>query len=162
MGLFCGCGDREALARNGEHMVKTIEDLKARKASVEGTKPGAKPTSGKGGKGKKPAKAKTKGVKKKRRANLKYTDAKELLQLEAHHAAALRSKEIAEKLAERAARGNAASAKMLITLMDGKLPPRKLRPGELTEAQQLALDPPWIGPPEDDDDEYDDDVDSDQ
>jgi hypothetical protein len=142
-------------------MVKATEDLRGRKASVERTKPGPKPTSGKGGTGKKPAKAKArgKGVKGKRKVDLEYEDGKELLQRAAHRAAAEKSDAIAEKLAEKAALGNADAAKMLITLMDGKLPPRKLRPGELTCAQRLALEPEWVGPPEDDDDDYDDEDD---
>ena len=61
-------------------------------------------------------------------------------------------------IARKALDGDLDCAKAITKIVSEKKstqPPVKKHHG-LTCAQQLALDPPWIGPPEYDDDEYDD------
>ena len=149
--FFCGRDARGALAGNGDEMASVKQELKGRKPSVKKdvkkeVRPSRKPSSRKGGKATKRAKVKAKPKEaEEQKSGDERTDGKEVLQRAAHRAAAEKSRQIAEKLAAKAALGDAASTRMLVLLMDGKLPPPRRKPGELTYAQQLAMDPPWEG-----------------
>ena len=148
MYFFCGRGDRGALAGNGKEMA--VIELGSKKKEVTGTtenSPGRKPGSRKSGKGKKRVRIWGKGREAEAQKGAEETcaDGKEVLKKAAHRAAIKQSTAIATRLAEQAAQGNPTSAKMLVLLMDGKLHVSTRKPGELTYAQQLALDPPWEG-----------------
>ncbi|MGC1463787.1 MAG: hypothetical protein WA802_16410 [Terracidiphilus sp.] len=123
---------------------------KKKASSMTGSAPSGKPRSRKGGKGRKRAKAKAqpREAEEQKSTEEGCTDGKEVLKRAAHRAAILQSTAITTRLAEKAAEGDAASAKMLVLLMDGKLLVSTRKPGELTYAQQLALDPPWQGDPD--------------
>lgn len=149
--LFCGRDVRGALAGNGAEMAAVKQGLPKRKAGgMRENAPGKKPRSRKGGKGNKRAKAtaQPKEAEEQRIEEEECTDAKKVLQRAAHRAAAKKSEAIANKLADRAALGDTASARMLVVLMDGHLVAPKLRPGELTLAQRLMMEPQWQGDPD--------------
>jgi hypothetical protein len=73
-------------------------------------------------------------------------DGAELLRAAANRAVVEWSEKIADELAEKAARGDTASTKMLVDLMVGKKLAVKKRPGGMTPAQILTLDKQWVGP----------------
>jgi len=60
-----------------------------------------------------------------------------------------KAERIASALADKALTGNAAAAKAMVELAEGRKPePEKEKKRGLTLAQRLAMEPQWDGPPE--------------